>query len=677
MSLLSPLFLVALAGLAIPVLVHLIQREKKRVVQFPSLMFLQRIPYSSVRRRRVHNWLLLLVRLTALALLVLAFARPFLRRGELPLSAAGSREVVVLLDQSYSMGYGDRWEKARAAARTVVKGLTAGDRASLVLFSSDGTVAVRATQDHAQLLSAIDAARVADGATRFGPALKLAATLLGESTQPRRDAVLISDFQRNGWQGGEPVYLPQGAELRTVPVEETRAQPNAAVVAVSMARSTFAEQERVTVTAGLRNYADTPLTAADVKLELSGRAIQTERVTVPARGSASVSFAPITVNQPQLRASVRLAADGLAQDNVRYFIVAPRSPVPVLVVDASGGAGAGSLYVLRALSIGESPAFAVTVRTPDAVSDDVLGKAAVVVLNDVSLQAGLASRLAAFVGRGGGLLVAAGPRASWPGSQAALLPAALAGAVDRTRGEAARLGAVEYGHPLFELFRAARSGDFSSAQFYGFRQLTPAAGAAVLARFDAGAPALVEQGVGRGHVLLWASSLDLSWNDLALKPVYLPFIHRAVRHLAMYAESTPWETVGQVLDPARLNPREALQPSIALAPSGARAPVGGKDDGVLVLAEQGFYEVRAAKAGAEGVAVAANVDVAESDLDTMDPRALLAAAVASGGVASATPAAPPTPEAQERTQRLWWYLLLAGLLLLGVDTVFSNRLSRA
>ena len=98
MSLLSPLFLVALAGLAIPVLVHLIQREKKRVVQFPSLMFLQRIPYSSVRRRRVHNWLLLLVRLTALALLVLAFARPFLRRGELPLSAAGSREVVVLLD---------------------------------------------------------------------------------------------------------------------------------------------------------------------------------------------------------------------------------------------------------------------------------------------------------------------------------------------------------------------------------------------------------------------------------------------------------------------------------------------------------------------------------------------------------------------------------------------------
>ena len=73
MSFLTPLFLIGLAGLAVPVLLHLIQRERKQVVQFPSLMFLRRIPYQSVRRRRIRNWLLLLMRAAALALIVFAF----------------------------------------------------------------------------------------------------------------------------------------------------------------------------------------------------------------------------------------------------------------------------------------------------------------------------------------------------------------------------------------------------------------------------------------------------------------------------------------------------------------------------------------------------------------------------------------------------------------------------
>ena len=51
-----------------PMLVHLIQRERKDVVEFPSLMFIRKIPYQSVERRRIHNWLLLLLRAAAMAL---------------------------------------------------------------------------------------------------------------------------------------------------------------------------------------------------------------------------------------------------------------------------------------------------------------------------------------------------------------------------------------------------------------------------------------------------------------------------------------------------------------------------------------------------------------------------------------------------------------------------------
>src|SRR5215203_1290067 len=101
MSFLTPFFLVGLAGLAIPVIIHLIQRERKNVVQFPSLMFLRRIPYQSVRRRRIRNWPLLLLRLAALLLIVAAFTRPFLHTQALTAAASGgAREVVILVDRS-------------------------------------------------------------------------------------------------------------------------------------------------------------------------------------------------------------------------------------------------------------------------------------------------------------------------------------------------------------------------------------------------------------------------------------------------------------------------------------------------------------------------------------------------------------------------------------------------
>src|SRR5262245_21105846 len=175
MSFLTPLFLAGLGAVAIPILIHLIQRERKRVVMFPSLMFLQRIPYQSVRRRRIRHWALLAMRCAAIALLVLAFARPFFQESDLAAAAVGgAREVVVLLDTSASMGFGDHFKKAQDAAHGVVSGLTSDDKATLVLFGRNAEENMRATSDRARLNAAIDAAKVGSDGTRYSPALKLA-----------------------------------------------------------------------------------------------------------------------------------------------------------------------------------------------------------------------------------------------------------------------------------------------------------------------------------------------------------------------------------------------------------------------------------------------------------------------------------------------------------------------
>jgi hypothetical protein len=658
------------------VLLHLTQREKKQVVRFPSLMFVRKIPYQSVRRRKIQHWFLLAVRMAALALIVLAFARPLVMRANTAAApGTGARELVILLDNSYSMGYGDRWERARAAAHDQIAKLTASDRASLVLFSSGAEIMLKSTAEKDGLTGAVGAARPSAAATRYAPALKVAGSILAESSLPRREVVLISDFQRNGWRGDEGAHLPTGATLTPVAIQGVADRPNVTVTGVSMTRSTFSNQERVAITAGVINRSERPVTGAAINLEVSGLPVASKPLNIEPGSAASVTFDPVTINARNMRATVRTSDDALAADNTFNFVLSPTQPVRLALIDRGGAAS--TLYLSRALAIGDSPRFETVTREPDGLSDEDLRKSAVVLVNDVSVPLPLARRLARYVEQGGGLLVAAGSHASWP-SEVDLLPGSIGLPVDRTRGEAARLGAIEYGHPVFEPFRAPRSGDFSSTRIYGYRAVTAAKGAQVLARFDAGSPAVVERRVGGGRVLLWASSLDTSWTDLPIKPVFLPFVHRAVQHLASYTEPRPWLTVGQVLDagvPAA-TPKSAAAQRVVLTPTGKRLPLEDEGDDVMELTEQGFYELRSAKASSDVTVVASNVDPAESDLTPMDPKDIVAAASGGAPGAAAAASVPMTPEAQEKNQRLWWYVLCAGIVLLGADTLISNRLAR-
>ena len=674
MQFLAPLFFAALAGLAIPVLLHLTQREKKQIIRFPSLMFVRRIPYQSVRRRKIQNWLLLMVRMAALALIILAFTRPLLDRTNVPTGGASAREVVILLDTSYSMGFGDRWVRAQTAARDQIAGLTASDRGSVVLFGSGADIQLRSTGERSRLQATVDSATPSPSATRFSPALKVAGSILSESTLPKREVVLISDFQRGGWRGEEGAKLPEGATLTPVPIQDPADKPNLSVTGVTFARSSFSGQQRIVVTAGVTNRTEQAVSGSSITLEVAGLTIATKPVAVEPGSSASVAFDAFTVSGRNTRATVRLADDALATDNTFNFVVSPIEPVHITVVDR--GNAASGLYLARVLAIGESPKFETVSRQVDALSDEDLRRSAVVVLNDVEVSTPLARRLARYVEQGGGMFVATGPRARWP-QEVDTLPATIGQPVDRTRGDAARVGALEYGHPVFEPFRAPRSGDFSSIPVYGYRSLTAAMGAQVLARFDAGTPAVIERRVGRGRVLLWGSTLDVSWSDLPTKPVFLPFIHQAVRHLGGYTEPEPWLTVGQVLNTSAVAARGAAAQRVVLTPSGRRLPLDDEGTDVLELTEQGFYEVRG-DANQTDAIVAANVDPAEADLTPMDPREITAAAV--GGQtesAGAQTGVPLTPEAREKNQRLWWYLLVLGILLLGADTLLSNRMAKA
>ena len=322
MSFLAPLFFAGLAALAVPILVHLTHKERKDVVVFPSLMFLSRIPYQAVRRQRIRNWLLFALRCLALIFLAFAFARPFLNRPALaaPVRSIGARELVILLDRSYSMGYGDRWTRAVGAAKRAIGGLGSNDRASVVLFDATATAATEPTSDKAILTTALDRVRPGAGATRYEPAFKLAQRLLADSKQPRREVLLISDFQRVGWDGRDSPSLPAGTTVNKVDLADAKTS-NVAVTGVDFRRDYAEDRERVAITARLVNRSAEPRTGQSVSLELNGRVVETKPVNIAANAAATVDFAAAPLPAGTTRGVVRSADDALARDNAFFFAI--------------------------------------------------------------------------------------------------------------------------------------------------------------------------------------------------------------------------------------------------------------------------------------------------------------------------------------------------------------------
>src|SRR5262247_1127096 len=132
MSFLNPLFLLGLTAVSVPVIVHLVRRTKAPRVEFPSLMFVRRVPQRTIRKRRLQNLLLLALRSLAFMLLVLSFARPYFESRANQNS--GERANIIMLDNSMSMRYGNRFEQAKARARSIIDQTGGQEKIALLTF---------------------------------------------------------------------------------------------------------------------------------------------------------------------------------------------------------------------------------------------------------------------------------------------------------------------------------------------------------------------------------------------------------------------------------------------------------------------------------------------------------------------------------------------------------------
>jgi hypothetical protein len=622
LSFLSPLFLAGALAVAIPIVLHLFRRRNDPVVPFSALRFVQQLPIEQARRRRLQDLLLLALRVAALALLAASFARPYLA---VPASSAEAGVTVVAVDASGSMGDTPRAARARALAEAAVTDAPAGDLVSVVRFAGRADTLIEPTLDRAAARQVIGRVRPTAAPTRYHAALARALEIIG--TRPGR-IVLVTDLQASGWNANEAVGVPARVSLSVQDVGPM--PPNAGITAVD--RTPDGIRVALTSTGPARDVG--------VALTLDGALVGRTRAALPADGGAEVAFKGVSATRGALVARLE-RADGVPADDERWLVLDPR-PRATAVIVASPGAGLGdAVYVRRALEAAEPPrGWQVEVRAADRVrAPSDLPAAVAVIVGTAGIDRRGAEALRQFVEQGGGLLVAAGP-----GVNLELLAAGFGDSFPRVRvGPPAEvphsLVPTDTRHPVFRLF-ASDAGAFDQARFSRVAQVATTAPATVIARFDSGGPALVDQVIGRGRLCVFASDLSNRWNDLVLQPAFVPWI----------VETAAWLAGSQT------------------APAAVMAGDGSSPDtdvpGVIDWRKPG------AAAGAAVTRVAVNPSLAEFDPRRRDEAAFLAEVPRDDRDLAGRPA---QAQRQEDQQRWWQYGL--GLMLVGliVESAIGRR----
>jgi hypothetical protein len=663
---LNPSFLWGLPVVAIPILIHLLSRRRPLTFQFSTVRFIQLASTTVVRRFKLRQLILLILRSFILLLLTLLFARPVVRKTSLFAQVEGaSLSTVILIDNSYSMGYVEGGEShfalAKKAARRILKMMKRSDCTALFLLSDEEKPLVSyLTDDRQMLLERMEEASLSFRPTNLLPGISQAYKILKESQSPNREIILITDLGINGWQGFDRKSIKEfDPQVKFIIVDLNRELlPNVALSKVDCRRVTVGETSKIS--AKIRNYSKENISRLSISvfLEPQGK-FQINRETGEKVGQGFIDLKggregnkDFFYNLPQqgnYLGRVEIQEDSLPSDDRFYFKAEALEKVKVLLIDGDPGVSSFSsetFYLRLGLSptnsgvpIIQSP-LAVRVVTPDEFPEENLDDFSVIFLANVGkVSSSLRERLTSFVREGGGIVFSMGDNVNAEEYNLGfgdLLPARLVEVKGSSKGEGG-FGSIDFQdftHPILEVFAEGKQGDLTRASFYRYFATQAKTSAKVLLGLKDGLPLLIEGGLpypGAGKVLLFASTLDRDWNNLPTKPVFLPLIQQMVRYLAFSTlgeEASGGFLVGQEIR-YEFGPGELPQSAEIADPQGKKFSVvpsqkkdfSGIEFGPVEI--PGIYQlsyIADRKWNSKCLPVNLNIESNESDLTKMETK---------------------------------------------------------
>lgn len=596
MSFLNPLMLAGLAAIAVPIIIHLLNRRRFHKVVWAAMRFLQISVEQNQRRMRIEDMILLALRCFLLVLLALALARPAILSQASAMFGRSKVTGVIVLDNSFSMGVSDgtqtRFDKAKRAAEQVLDSLPAGSATAILLASDIAQGAIpEPTFDLNLARKIVREAPLTDRATDLFPATQKAVDTLHGRLALRKEIYLITDGQATGWrhltgiqEALEKSKSEMGTHIILVSEHEDR---NLSVSELRLASGLSPAKQPLRFEVRVSNHGKEEARDVHVSLSVNSEPAGDEFTiaSIPAGAAKSLSLFAKLPGPGFHSVMARIPEDRLHADDSRTVAVRAIQEVRVLLVDGDPGdePRASEVFFLRhalvpvASEVAPEYFVKAVVNSVAEFSQARLDDFDAVVLANVSeIPVSSLKAIEGYLRRGGGLMIFPGTRVN-PASynenlftQHQILPAEL-GAVRGEAGQDAvffRLQEKDYDHPIASIWNDPAAGTLGSARFFRTFELKPepvkekgsvgagektaahsgppspalhhsltsppsgsledAGPSLVVLKYTDGTPAVVERTWSLGRVILFGSTADTEWNDLPVRPAFVPLIHRAL-----------------------------------------------------------------------------------------------------------------------------------------------------
>ena len=707
MSFLNPLMLWGLGGVAVPIAIHLLNRYRHREVDWAAMELLRRALVVRSRQIRVEDLLILALRCLAVLLLAMAMARPTLRTGAGWFGREAQVGVVLAIDASFSTahrpGVNTRFDHALDRAREVLKSLDAGNPLTLVLMGKQPRILLRNIgYEAARLEKELRDLKPLPERLDLELCLEELETLTREVRAPVRECHLVTDAQASTWQElSDKARQSLGTlgELGRVFLVSTASESaeNVAVTHFALASGALRKGSMARCIAEVRNFGRQAAEHVTATLFLDDKPVD-QRVLdrVPGGETVAVPLFARFDHTGSVRLAVRLGPDPLPTDNARSLVAHVRPHVRVLCVDGDPSDKpyhSETDYLATALAPqrarGERTGLDVRTVSWLELPAQRLGDHHVVVLANVpDVSAAQARALHDYVQAGGGLVVFLGdktiPRlfnARMRHGGTPLLPGTLEPVVAPVGGaEGLPVEPMLSGHPLAAQLAALPRELLRAARVHRFVRVRLSPGSrSVLGLAGANAPLLCEKTIGRGKVLLVATTADRAWANLAVHPVFPILLHQAVTYLTRQAHEQPFTVAEPIALP--LPTRTARANVTVRDPSGGESSVQVTErDGEQTIDLSrpdlpGFYELHYADR-TPPLVLAVSVDPTESDAKCLTAEAL----------AASLRGAPVRLLAEEQDigvairesrvgRELWRELMMLALVVLLIESYLAHRFS--
>lgn len=719
MTFLNQILAFGAAAFTIPLVIHILNRSRFKTVEWGAMHLLESVIKVNHRRFQIEQLILLLIRCAIPILLAMCLARPVLT-GATALEGDAPVSLVVVLDTSYSMDTldtnGTRFEHAVSAATDIIESTGRGSEISVIMTGGKPTPLFdQPLFDSAAVVRRLKQQQAGLGASDMQRAIDEAMATLAGMTQARRELVIISDFQPADWSqiadessirqqldamNIEPVLtmLPVGS-----PVSE-----NVTVDAIEFPQRALGVGQRIDVRGTVRNHGLSPVEKVRVVMCVDGEEADVSQVTLGANSSTQVLFpcAIETAGSHTIEISVS-ADDPLATDNRIAAAVNIWDKINVLLVEGDPS-GNPLKSETDFLSIALTPFTFGRVRLvdlvetqtvkPTEINEELLHTCRVVVLANVpKLNDAQLAALTAYVENGGALLVTAGDRLdlNWYRERlfadgAGLIPAPFGATLGQSddEGTTARIVAERFDHPALEFFNTPANGDLSKAEIRRWMKLeqfdeSVAEGdltTSVLARLDTGDPLLLERRFGEGVVIQLATSVDADWNDLPLRPFYVPLMQQLVTTMAS-GLMPPRNIATGDQAVAILNGAEPGSTLSMLTPDGSRRTLQTVTQGKAELARfdrtqrPGVYAM--SLPSTETIHFVAETSRSESDLATLNETSLKSLSESLGStMVKSSDEYLQQDQLRRHGQEIWRYVLMGFLCLMVLELVLQQRFAR-